>query len=468
MILSLAVSLALSTQPNIVIVLADDMGYGDVGCYNPESRIPTPHLDRLAAQGIRFTDAHAPGSVCHPSRYGLLTGRYPFRADLDWRNKACIDEAHTTVPAMLKEQGYRCAMVGKWHLGFQKAGYEEHQVGGPVDRGFDSFFGMRASTDIPPYYYIADRSVVAAPTNQVEANATEGWSPIQGAFWREGGIAPGLRLDAVLPAFTERAVREIHDHHRDRPEQPLFLYVALTAPHTPWLPSPAYQGRGGAGLYGEFTAMVDGLTGEILDSLEKTGMAENTLVLFSSDNGPVWYPDDVERLGHDSLGGLRGMKGDLYEGGHRVPLIIRWPGRVEPGATSDHLICFTDLFATLAEFLGRPLKPTEAGDSFSFLPALLRGSPTGPVRTELVVQSSHRKLLLRQGPWAYIPLLGSGGFTKPTVREPGAGEPAGQLYHLGDDPGETRNLWAQHPRIVERMAARLDAVRDEETRPSDR
>ena len=316
--------------PNIVIILVDDMGYGDPGCYNPASKIPTPNIDQLASDGMRFTDAHAAGALCHPSRYGLMTGEYPFRTDVSgWRTKPTIKEDQLTVASLLKARGYHTAMVGKWHLGFQENGYENPLPGGPVDRGFDSYFGIRASTDIPPYFYIRDDRAVEPPTEHIDAESSEGWSPIQGSFWRAGGIAPGLELKDVLPRFTKEALEVIEDHSGNdaHKNSPLMLYLAYPAPHTPWLPSPDFEGKSGAGMYGDFLMMVDAQIGMVLDALDEAGMSENTLLVFSSDNGPVWYDTDVKRLGHDSSGGLRGMKADAWEAGHRMPFIVRWPGQ---------------------------------------------------------------------------------------------------------------------------------------------
>ncbi len=288
--LGAGVSSAADAKPNVLIILVDDMGYGDPGCYNPKSKIPTPHIDRLASQGLRFTDAHAPGAVCHPSRYGLLTGRYPFRIDVSvWPKQPLIEEGRMTIASLFKSQGYRTAMVGKWHLGFLEQGYDRPLSGGPVDRGFDSFFGIRASTDIPPYFYIRGDRAVAPPTDHIEAHRSAGWSPIQGAFWRAGGIAPGLELKDVLPRFTDEAIQVIKDNARTRKEQPLMLYLAFPSPHTPWLPAPEFKGASGAGLYGDFMAMVDAMIGRVLATLDNAGMTDDTLVIFTSDNGPVWY-----------------------------------------------------------------------------------------------------------------------------------------------------------------------------------
>ncbi len=448
--------------PNIVVILVDDMGYGDPGCFNPQSKIATPNIDQLASEGMRFTDAHAPGPLCHPSRYGLITGRYPFRTDTGkWRQKALIEEGQVTIASLLKSQGYHTAMVGKWHLGFQENGYENPLPGGPVDVGFDSYFGIRASTDIPPYFYIRDNQAIDPPTDRIEANYSEGWSPIQGAFWREGGIAPGLELKDVLPRFTNEAITVIEDHVAgdETAEQPLLLYLAYPAPHTPWLPSPEFEGKSGAGMYGDFTMMVDAEIGKVLAALEKAGLSENTLLVFTADNGPVWYEEDVERLGHDSSGGLRGMKADAWEAGHRMPFIVRWPGKVKEGTMTKQTICFTDLLATFADVSDAALPEDAILDSYSFLPVLKGEQPENePVRAPIVMSTGGDRMMIRSGDWKLINHLGSGGFSKPRQIEPAPGDPAGQLYNLADDPGETNNVYLEHPEIVSRLTIEMQKI----------
>ena len=453
---------AADRKSNILIILADDMGYGDPGCYNPQSKIATPHIDRLAREGMRFTDAHAPGPVCHPSRYGLMTGRFPFRTDVSvWPKKPLIAEGQMTIASLLKSQGYRTAMVGKWHLGFLEAGYEKPLPGGPLACGFDSFFGMRASTDIPPYFFIRGDVAVKPPTAHIAARSSEGWSPIQGEFWREGGIAPDLALKDVLPRFTDEAIQVIRSHASANREarKPFLLYYAPTAPHTPWLPSAEFVGKSGAGMYGDFTMMMDAEIGRLLAAMDEADLAKETLVIFTSDNGPVWYEADVQRLGHASAGGLRGMKGDAWEGGHRMPFIVRWPGRVKAGTVSEQTICFTDVLATLAEVCGAKM-PDEAGpDSFSFLPVLEGVQPSDkPIRAPIVMQaSSGATMMIRSGGWKLINGLGSGGFSKPSSIKPAPGEPAVQLYNLRTDPAERTNLAAEHPDKVKELLAALKA-----------
>ena len=478
-VILLVVSLLASSnadQPNVVVILVDDMGYGDAKSFNPESKIETPNIDRLAAEGMRFTDAHAPGPLCHMSRYGLMTGRYPFRTDVTkWPTDPLIAEGQMTIASFLRDQGYRTAMVGKWHLGFKENGYENPLPGGPVDRGFDSYFGIRASTDIPPYFYIRGDQAVTPPTNRIEQRHSDGWTKIQGEFWREGGIAPGLVLHDVLPRFTDEAIDVVENHVKGpRSEMPLMLYLAYPAPHTPWLPSPEFVGKSEVPMYGDFMMMVDHEIGRVMKALDKNDLAEDTLVIFTSDNGPVWYDYDVERFGHDSAGGLRGMKSDAWEAGHRMPFIARWPGQVKAGSTSDQLVCFTDLLATFADMNDVKL-PREAGpDSFSFLPALT-GKKAGraKLRESFVMKSGSGGLfMIRSGDWKFIEGKGSGGFSDraDSGSDPLAagnnkkktyeGEPEAQLYSMGEDIGETNNLFDANPEVVKRLRKEMAKVVD--------
>ncbi|TWU19382.1 Arylsulfatase [Allorhodopirellula heiligendammensis] len=463
-------ALATSTSPNIVVVLVDDMGYGDPACFNPNSKIATPHLDAIAKSGMRFTDAHAPGPLCHMSRYGLMTGQYPFRTDVSvWPTQPLIVDDQMTIASLAQDQGYHTAMIGKWHLGFREEGYDRALRGGPIDRGFDSFYGIRASTDIPPYFYIRGDRAVEPPTEKILANRTDGWSPIQGAFWREGGIAPNLDLADVLERFTDEATQVITQHAarqanktaEQNAKQPLMMYLAYPAPHTPWLPSAEFVGKSGAGMYGDFVMMVDAQIGRISQSLRDAGMEENTLLIVTSDNGPVWYDEDRTRFQHDAAGGWRGMKADAWEAGHRMPMIAKWPGRVARGSRSKQLVCFTDFLATFADIFEVTL-PDDAGpDSFSFLPALLgNDTPTVTSRQELVMQAGgvRNMMVIRQGKWKLINQLGSGGFSKPKLLPPTADGVTGQLYDLESDPAEIENLFAKHPEVVLRLQSTLNEI----------
>lgn len=473
-------------SPNIVVILVDDMGYGDLSCFNSESKITTPHIDSLAREGMRFTDAHAPGPLCHMSRYGLMTGRYPFRTDVTvWPTQPLIAKQQMTIASLAKSQGYRTAMVGKWHLGFKENGYDKPLAGGPVDCGFDSYFGMRASTDIPPYFYIRGNQAVQQPTNHIDDQFSDDWSKIQGLRRLAGGIAPDMKLEEVLPRFTDEAVKVIRNHGTGSTSgadsaKPLMLYLAYPAPHTPWLPAKEFIGKSGASLYGDFVMMVDAQVGRVLAALKDAGLDKDTLVVFTSDNGPCWHDADTKRLGHDSTGGLRGMKSDAWEGGHRMPLIVRWPGQVKGDSESGQLVCFTDLLATFADAMGVDLPANAGPDSFSFLPALKglakeqpesAGKPVGDavgsgsssMRDTFVMRAGSlaSMMTIRSGDWKLITGLGSGGFSKPKRIQPVEGGPTGQLYNLIDDRNETNNLYLQHPEIVARLTAEMKTIVDQ-------
>jgi len=447
--------------PNILLILTDDLGYGDPVCYNAESKIPTPNIDRLARGGMRFTDAHAPAAVCVPTRYGLLTGRYPFRTRIDWRRRAVIEAGRMTLGSLLSEAGYATACVGKWHLGFDGGpdyDYTQPLPGGPVDRGFAHYFGIPHSLDIEPYYYIRGDKAARPPTEKIGASSSPDWSPIQGKFWRSGNIAPGFVHKEVLPRLAEESIAWLEE--RAGKEQPFFLYLALTSPHTPWLPAEKYRGKSGAGLYGDFVMHTDAVVGQVLQALDRLKLKDDTLVLFTNDNGPIWYQRDIERFGHRANLELRGMKGDAWEGGHRVPFLARWPGRVKPGSVSGEMICQTDLLATFAALVDRKLPPDAGEDSFNILPALLGESGAEPIRPSMITQSSHRVLAVRRGRWKLIGQLGSGGFiSKPSKIKPEPGGPKGQLYNLAEDIGEQNNLWKERPEKVRELSELLEKLK---------
>lgn len=453
-------------NPNIVIILADDMGYGDLKAFNPQSKIRTPHLDNLAKRGMCFTDAHSGGSTCVPSRYSLLTGRFAARQGRFNTNSPVIAEKRQTVANMLHDNGYRTAMVGKWHLGFDRKSrmgdngqqrlefdYGKPLTGGPVDRGFDSFFGMHASLDIHPYFYIKDDTAVMPPTERVGASDSVGgkedWNRIQGAFWREGDIAPDFKHAEVTPRFASEACKVIESHDG---KKPLFLYMALPSPHTPWLPVGKFVGKSKAGMYGEFVMTVDSIVGQVLRSLHKAKMSDNTLVMFSSDNGPVWYDKDTERFGHQSVGPLRGIKASVWEGGHRVPFIARWPGHIAEGVKNGRTLAFADVFATLAELVGQEAIPQgTAEDSVSFLPTLLHPGQQQAARPPIL----HSGQVIRDGDWKLIDTKSSRGFSSERGLKYGI-----ELYNLSTDLSETKNLAGKMPEKVENLRAKIRQVLD--------
>ena len=472
--------MAPTRPPNVLIVLADDWGYGDLACQNPASRIPTPSCDRLATQGKRFTDAHSGSAVCTPTRYGLLTGRYAWRSRLSrgvlWGYSAPLIDAHVpTMPAMLQRHGYRTAAIGKWHLGLdwsRRAGAgawpgadldtaeadpsARIDFRGPVQRGphtagFDHSFVLPASLDMPPYCFVRNGLVVAPPTEMCESSPRP-------QFWRGGPISPGLTHAAVMPRLAQEACEFLWDHHRADPDRPFMLAFYPTLPHYPHIPNRPFQGTSGCGAYGDGVVEFDAAVGSVLATLDATGMAQDTLVIVTSDNGAD-LSGGQSTYGHASNHDWRGQKADIYEGGHRVPFIVRWPGVVPAGTTCDATICLTDLFSTVAQATGASLPAGAAPDSVSFASVLGDAVPGTQVRTSVVHHSARGMFAVRSGAWKLATGLGSGGFTDPKEVEPDPGGPTGTLYHLGDDPHETTNLWEAWPAEVERLERELAGVR---------
>lgn len=452
-------------QPNIVFILADDMGYGDLGCYNSESKIPTPHIDMLAEQGIRFTNAHAPGAWCVPSRYGLITGRYPGRLEnLNTGKGSLIGEEQATLASMLKQKGYRTACIGKWHLGFEGMDWENpaninELKGGPVDQGFDYFFGMHASLDIPPYFYIENNHVVEAPSLFVEDNASvDATSDVSGAFWRAGAISPDFKHEEVLDKFLEKASGFLDSHQQNHGDKAFFLYLPLTAPHTPWLPREEFVGKSGAGEYGDFTMQVDHLVGQVMAHLKQYNLLDNTIVFFGSDNGPVWFPEDQVKFDHLSTGALRGMKGDMWEGGSRIPFIVSAPSRFSAGRSSDQIVCFTDMMATLADLSGENLTKQAGIDSYSFLHVLENREADGPVRDELMIE----KNAYFSGDWKFIDGSGQGGIAARWAPDKAyivTEAIPGELYNLKEDLSEQNNLYEEYPEKVKQFLEEINKIR---------
>ncbi len=448
------------TRPNIIYVLADDLGWGDLGCYNPQSAIPTPNADRLAAEGVRFTDMHSPSAVCTPTRYGILTGRYCWRTRLKsgvlWGyDRNLIEDGRMTVPSMLKAHGYYTAGLGKWHLGLgdrDKTDYTQPLRPGPLDHGFDYYFGIPASLDMEPYLYFENERAVEQPVSH-----TNGSNSPRGVFWRPGPIAPHMRLEQVLPTIVDKGVEFIRQRAR-KPEQPFFVYLALTGPHTPWLPLQKYRGVSRAGDYGDFVAEVDDMLGRILRTVDETGLSQSTLLILTSDNGADWKLEDKARFAHLANATWRGEKADIWEGGHRIPFLARWPGHIRPGRTNNALGCLTDLMGTLAALIGYKLPNGAGEDSYNLLPSLL-GTSSRPIRDAIVHHSNDGMFSIRQGDWKLELGLGSGGFSPPAMVERAPGGPSGQLYDLSKDPGEQYNLYQKYPDIVDRLTTLLERYR---------
>ena len=442
--------------PNIVLILADDMGIGDAGCYNAQSKIPTPHIDRLAREGLRMTDMHSPSAVCTPTRYGLLTGRYCWRTRLKESvlfgyGTALIEPDRPTLASMLSQRGYRTGVFGKWHLGLgegEKTDYSKPLSPGPLTIGFDRFYGIPASLDMAPYVYVEDMRVVEAATEEIPSS---NYIRFGGKGYIVGGkIAPSFRHIDVLPVTTDKTVEFID---AQTGKQPFFVYVPFSAPHTPWAPEEAYAGKSGAGAYGDFTVMVDDCVGRILKVLDQKDFTNDTLVVFTSDNGGHWLPQDIKQYDHRSNLNFRGQKADIHEGGHRVPFVVRWPSQIEAGAVRHQLGCLTDVFATVASVVGQPLAWGEGEDSFNLLPVWQQNKK---VRNSIVHHSGRGMFSIRRGDWKLILGLGTGGFTKPWEKiEPKEGEPAGQLYHLGQDVREEKNVYLENPEVVASLSALL-------------
>lgn len=473
--------------PNIVYILADDLGYGDVSVYNPTGQISTPSIDKLASQGMRFTDAHSPSSVCTPTRYSLLTGRYPWRSRLPvgvlrGYSRTLIEADRPTVASFLKSSGYQTGVVGKWHLGLdwevQKGNeallstpdygiktemdtavidFSRKPAQGPNTVGFDYSYILPASLDMPPYCYLENQQLTELPTAYTDGNKLQ--TGYTGPFWRAGKMAPSFDFYGVLPTFVSKATDFLK---KQTSKKPFFLYLPLAAPHTPWVPSKNYKGKSKAGEYGDFVQQVDTAVGEVLRTLDQSGLADNTIVLFASDNGPYWRENFVKQFNHKAAGEFRGMKGDAFEGGHRIPFIVRWPDKVKAGSVSNATTTLANLTATCKEILGN--KTPDADDSYSILPVLLGKAKQVPNQPAVVHSSSIGYFAIRKGDWKLIEGLGSGGFTEPRDVKPKPGEPIGQLYNLATDQLETTNLYQQHPETVKELTNLLNQIRQGKTR----
>ena len=468
---------AQDTRPNVLLIYTDDQGYGDVSALNPDAKFETPNLDRLVSEGVAFTDAHSSDTVCTPSRYGLLTGRYSWRTRLKngvmgAEGKCLIADGRTTLASLLRDRGYRTAMVGKWHLGMTFHGtkgsrnWSRPVRDGPLDKGFDYFFGIPASMNYGVLTYIENRRVLDPPVlwttkkaNRIALSDYRITPPYSNS--RDGldlEVAPSFDDQRVLAVFTERATRWIDEFAASSGDsERFFLYVAYTSPHKPVIPAEEFQGLSKAGAYGDFMAETDARIGEILDALDRHDLARDTLVIFTSDNGPeTTYRERLRRFGHASAGGLRGGKRDLYEGGHRVPFIVRWPTRVKPGRMSSEIVSQTDLLATFADLMDRKLGPEEGEDSFSFLPLL-----DGQERLErppLVHHSASGHFSVRDGRWKLNMIRGSGGSLPPRYIEPKPGEPGFELYDVESDLYESNDVVSQHPEVVDRLRKAISAI----------
>lgn len=483
-LMSLAGNVRAAEKPNIVLILADDLGYGDLGSYNKDSKIPTPRLDQLAREGMRFTDAHSPSSVCSPTRYALLTGRYSWRTRLQrnvlgpW-DRPLIAPERLTVGKLLQQHGYSTACIGKWHLGLTYAttdgqpptsrnnpmtnvDFARPIADGPITRGFDHYFGTLVP-NYPPYCFVENDHTVGLPTERATG----------GLFNIPGPMVPGWKLADILPELTRHATQWIDDTAKTK--RPFFLYFALTSPHYPVVPAAEFVGKSRAGEYGDFVHQTDWSIGQVLDALKRSGVEENTLVLFTSDNGPEvtgevnpGVYDRMQQFGHRSSGNLRGAKRDVWEGGHRVPFLTRWPGRIPAGVVSDETMCHVDFMATVAAILGVQLPDNVAEDSVNALPVLRGEQRSAPVREATVHHSAQGKFAIRTGDWVLI--------DAPSGDDNGArGEPQwlknergdtnhdqpGELYNLREDIAERHNRFAERPQLMGELKSLLQKYKRE-------
>jgi len=491
-ILSLTLS-AKEGPPNILFILADDLGYGDVGCYNPDSKVPTPHLDQLALDGIRFTDAHSPSTVCTPTRYSVLTGRMAFRTGMRGvftgvGGPCMIEEGRLTVGGMLQERGYKTALFGKWHVGmtfYDKEGKPINKNGlepvkridysraipdAPVHRGFDFFYGsVCCPTTDWLYAFIEGDRIPVPPTKIIDRGPLPKHPYSQDN--RPGMIAPGYKMEEIDLQFLDKSLEFLEQHAQAKEKAPFFLFHSTQAVHLPSFPADQFKGKTKAGPHGDFIFELDYIVGELLGALDKHGFADNTLVIFSSDNGPE-VPTVLSMrndYNHDGARPWRGVKRDNWEGGHRVPFIARWPGKIKPGSTSSQTLCLTDLMATCAAITGAKIPEKAGEDSVNMLPAILSEDQGKQIRKYTLHQTISLALAIRRGPWKYLDHKGSGGnnYTragrwgmKKYIVPEKAPQAPGQLYNLNSDPGETENLYYKNPEIVKELKEKLEQFKE--------
>lgn len=464
-------------KPNIILILADDMGYGDLSCYGAE-KIHTPNIDRVTESGIKFTDAHSSSSVCTPSRYSIMTGRYCWKSILPQGvlsgfGSPIIEPERLTIASMLKSAGYATGVFGKWHLGLdwhltdgrsvreatggvQAPGYEGFDIdysaaltGGPTDLGFDYWYGISGSLDMAPYCYIENDKTVGIPSKEKEIYYNQ---------QRKGMQTDDFKDEEVDLTIAEKAVSFIENHISNNPEQPFFAYVPTAAPHRPCDIQPEIvKGKSKAGDRGDMVMLFDYVVGQLADTVEKLGINENTIIIVTSDNGARATCADGNDYGHKSNGELRGQKADIWDGGHREPLIIKWPGIIKAGSTSDKLICLMDFFATFADIINYDIAQDSGEDSISFLP-ILQDNKNTHLRENVIHHSGYGMYSIRKGDWKYIEALGSGGFTEPRDEKPLPNGPQGQLYNIKDDISETDNLWQQNPDVVNKLSKELQQI----------
>ncbi len=458
-------------KPNIVFIMADDMGYGDLSSYNPDSKIQTPNMDRVASEGLKFTNVHTPSSLCSPTRYGLLTGRYCWRTRLkEWvladfyGDTPLIEEDRMTIASLLKGQGYETACVGKWHVGMawntkdgRPASYEEEDnvdftkpvIGGPLERGFDYFFGTAGcSTSDPPYCFIENKKTISIPDVMIP----EAIDSLPGVV--TGLMASDWSQEEVDVRLTEKAVDFIERHQTNNPEDPFFLYFVPSSPHIPWMVPDFMKGKTQEGARGDLVALVDWCVGEITKTLEEYGLDDNTLIIVTSDNGPRKGAN-----GHKSAGDYKGYKSQIWDGGHRVPFIAKWPGKIKPGTTSTEVFSLTDMMATFAALFEVELPENNAEDSYNVLPALLGEKMSDNAMRPRVFHSGNGVFAIQQGDWKLIQGTRGSGSGRDRV-QPDSLLLKGQLYNIARDPYEKSDLWDQYPEKVKELNQILEEIKN--------
>ena len=469
-----------TSPPNILLLYADDLGFGDLSCQNPRSAIPTPHLDRLAAEGIRFTDGHSSSGICTPSRYALLTGRHhwrDFHGIVNAFGESVFKPGQLTMPAMLRHEGYRTACIGKWHLGWDwqaiRLSEPKKRYGpadfdwsrpipdGPLAHGFDHYFGDSV-INFPPYAWIEDDKLVAPPDTIMD---TRLWKPIKEGNWecRPGPMVSDWDPYQVLPTLARKGVEYIES--QAEADEPFFLYFAFPCPHAPIIPNDGFDGKSQAGPYGDFVVQTDHVVGQLLAALERSGVADNTIVVFTADNGPERYAyRRDERFNHWSAAPFRGLKRDIYEGGHHVPFLVRWPDVIEPGRVSDALVSQVDLMATFASVVGHPLPQDAAHDSHDMSP-ILRGR-SDSVRNHHIHNTRSESYAIRFEDWLLVD--DKSGYISRVEKSwlrrhdyPEDDDAAFELYDLANDPGQRHNVASMHPDVVKRLKAMIQAIRDQ-------
>lgn len=487
------------SKPNVVIILADDMGYGDVSSNNPFARTKTPNIDQMAQRSAVFTDAHSGGAVCIPSRYGLLTGRYYFRLpqrhDFLGYLPPLIEPGRETIGTLMQKAGYATAAIGKWHLGLnwqlkdsskpQIPGQSDKTItntdfhkdvsGGPSSLGFTYSYILPASLDMPPYVFVRNNRVID-PNVILTADAYKKTLPEtefawdrkhttkddvyweRGIWWRNGEMSKSFSMENSMDTLVEQGLTFMEEQTKRNPEKPFMLYLALTGPHTPWLANKQFKGKSSMGAYGDFVAQIDSYVAQVNAKLKELKINDNTILIFTSDNGTPWAEEDIQISSHQSNYPKRGQKGDIYEGGHHVPLIVQWPKIITEKFVYPQTVSLVDFMATFSELTGQAIGRGYGEDSFSFY-KVLKSRSDEATRDQTIYISSRNLLAIKKDDWKYIDGLGSGGFTEPGRLKSVKGGPLGQLYNLKSDPLEKDNLYLRNPSKVKELKDLLEKLK---------